>query len=143
MRNVLLVLSEDLRGELRTLMRDKSIPSQVIKRLEVIRLLDKGCTTSIIARQLNIRQELVRKYHGEFVKGGFAALIRVEKPGKETALTEDKFQALEAHIKALKKEKKKWCLKDLTTFLASEYGISMSEEWLSKRLAMRKQGRVV
>lgn len=131
-------LSEEDRKKLKVFLADKSQPWQVIKRLEVIRLLDKGCTTAMIAKQLAMRPELVRKYCQEFCKGGFDSLLRMEKPGRETLLTEEAFRALEVFEKAQKKLKKRCSLKDLTLFLAREYGISISEEWLSKRLAMRK-----
>lgn len=130
-----LILSDEIRKKLTMLRKDKKLPCQTAKRLEVIWLMDRGCTTAMIAQQLNIRKELVRKYHAEFLKGGLSLLLRLEKPGRETLLTEERFQALEAYMKQIKK---KYSLKDLTAFLLQTYGISISEEWLSKRLTMRK-----
>jgi transposase len=134
-----ITLSAEEKKKLQTLLAGKAYAWQVMKRLEAIRLVDKGCTTAMIAEQLAIRKEQVRKYYQEYSKGGLDGLIRLEKPGRETLLTEATFRALEQFAKAQKKLKKRCTLKDLTMFLSAHYDISISEEWLSKRLAMRKQ----
>jgi len=136
-----IVFSDEQRKQLRTLMKTKSLPLQVVKRLEAIRLLEKGCTPTMVAHQLAIRKELVRKYATDFLKKGFDGLVRLEKPGKDTILTEEKFQALESYIQQQKKLNKRCSLKDLTTFLTVTFGITMSAEWLSKRLVLRKQAQ--
>ncbi|MDE2025824.1 MAG: hypothetical protein KGJ07_04985 [Patescibacteria group bacterium] len=99
-------------------------------------MIDNGCTTAMVAKQLALRQELVRNYCSEFRKSGFDGLIHMEKPGKETLLTEEIFQSMENYMRNMEK---KCSMRDLTCFLLKEYNISISEEWLSKRIAMRKQ----
>lgn len=136
MKSATVALTENQRKRLQQLLKDKQLPWQVLKRLEVIRLSDKGCTTAMIAQQLAIRKELVRKYCATFHEEGLDGLIHMEKPGKETLLTEEKFRVLEAYIR---QSKKRYSLKELKQFLFEQYGIAISEEWLSKRLAMRKQ----
>lgn len=123
---------------IKRLMSEKKLPWQVLKRLEAIRLLSKGISAQLVAKQLCVRREIVYQYKKVFLEGRVTALLRMEKPGQESQLTEEMFQNLDHYRSS---QKKRLNNKDLALWLFEQYKVQISPEWLSKRLSMRKHAK--
>lgn len=130
------MLSEEDKETLKKYMSEKNLPWQILKRLEAIRLLSKGLSQTLVAKQLCVRREIVYEYKKAFEQGGILALLKMEKPGRETTLTEEMLRAVEQYRHSLKK--KHVAHKVLADFLQIHYGVAISPEWLAKRLMQRK-----
>lgn len=123
--------------KIQQLLSSKSLHIQQIKRLEVLKLLDKGIETNSIAQQLGVRVERVRKYIRIYKNGGIDGVITMEKPGKESVLSEDMFKKLEEYI-ANNRINKKFGRAEMTQFIKENYDIEITPEWLARRLLQRK-----
>lgn len=121
---------------LKQLLTKKTLPWQILKRLEAIRLLAKGLSQSLVAKQLCVRREIIYTYRKTYLEGGITALIKMEKPGKETLLTEEMAEAVEAYRD---QKQKRVSNKELCAWLFEKYQVTISPEWLSKRLTMREE----
>lgn len=132
-----LTLSE--RKRLKELLKSFKTDWKISKRLEAVRLLSEGLSVDNIAKQLAVRKELIYEYFRTFRKGGLNALLNMQKPGKETKLTEEMLRSLEEYIAKERIEGRNHSYKSLVDWILEKYNISLSPQWLSIRLYTRRK----
>lgn len=132
------ILGEEDKIIIKKLLAEKKLPWQLLKRLEAIRLLSKGLSQTLVAKQLCVRREIIYLYNKTYLQGGLDALLRMDKPGKETKLTEEMLHTLENHLASEKKQNRRPSNKQLADWLYTKYHLTISPNWLSTRLTMRK-----
>lgn len=130
-----IALNPEQRGQLQDLIKSHVSSWQIRKRLEAIRLLDKGYKVESVALQLCVRKATIYEYIKRFNAGGFQALMSAGKPGKESKMKDEYFVCLERFIDLQKKEKNSCTLKEMTEFLKESFGVEVGTEWLSIRLS--------
>lgn len=142
MRSLQIELSQDQRSEIRKLLKEHANSWQITKRLEAIRLLDQGLTVSTISLQLCINPDIIYRYIRVFEEEGIQGLLLMQKPGKESKLSEEQLVQLEKLTEECRKQGKKFTTKDQVQWVKENFNIIIGEKWLYKRLLMRKTNRL-
>lgn len=141
MKNLSVSLTIQQRNELKNLIKQYTHPWQIAKRLETIRLLDSGLTVSTICDQLCIHPKVVYRYVKAFKQKGFEGLINLEKPGKESKLSEKQMLEIEEYIAGCHREGKRCTSHDQAAYAKERFGVEIGSKWIAKRLLLRKQTR--
>ncbi len=123
-------------------MREHSDNWQIAKRLEAIRLLHSCLTVVTVSKQLCVNQEIVYKYIKTYKEDGITGLVTLDKPGKESKLSEEQWLKIEKFIEDSRREKLKCTTNDQVAFVKKHFGIEIGAKWLYKRLLIRKQRRM-
>lgn len=137
MAKIFITLSSEDKLAICQLLEKKSINSLVQKRLHVLLLSHKGLETTFIAQQLCLNVTRVRKYLQDYNKQGLIMLVTTKKPGKESLLTEEMFQALESYT-LQNKTNKKFGREEMISFITNTYHIDITSEWLGRRINQRR-----
>lgn len=96
---------------------------------------------STVSQQLCVNQEVIYNYVKTYRQKGLDGLVNLEKPGKESKLTEEQMMALEYFIEECKKKKIKCTTHEQVTWLKQKFNIEIGPKWLYKRLLIRRQNR--
>lgn len=139
MKNLSIHLTEEEHLLIKSLSKDHRNNWQIVKRLEAIRLLDSGLTVATISEQLCVNLEVIYKYVKTYKEKGLDGLITLEKPGRESKLTEDQMIELERYIEDCRRNKIKCTTKEQVSWVKSQFGVDIGSKWLYKRLLIRKQ----
>jgi transposase len=131
-------LTPEQRAELNRQARAETLAPRLRDRIEMIRLSDLGHTIPQIARALDQHEQTVRKYVKAFLAGGFAALPDAPRPGKPATLTGTHLAAVEQLLDEAAASGRMWTAPLLVRWLHDQFGITISEAWLSERLKARK-----
>jgi transposase len=126
------------REELVTRQRQIPMADRRWDRLEMVRLADWGRRAPAIAECLAVDVQTVRKYLKAFATGGFAALADRPRPGRPPRLQAADLAALEALLDRDAAGERTWTLPQLTDWLASERGVPISANRLSRVLRARR-----
>lgn len=127
--------------KLKEYLKEKTLSWQMKKRLESIRLLSKGVSPNLVGKQMAIRSQLVYEYIRTFRSHGVEGLIKMEKPGKETKLTEGMLEDLEHFIQMRQNKGKNMTREQKAGWLLTTYQVEISPQWLSQRLATRARAK--
>lgn len=137
-----ITLTNEQKEELRSLLQVKNKHWRYYKRLETIYLADQGLSASIIAERLCVNKLRIYEYIKQFQNGSFSLLLKVDLPGKESLLTEEKIENLEQFIGQQKTIHKKCTPKDMANWLGENYNLAISPKWIYKRILMRRNAKL-
>jgi transposase len=124
-------LTDAQRDELERRAHDPRTKPRTRDRLEMVRLSDAGWGVPQIARHFRCHEETVRPWIKAFLARGFDALADQPHPGQQSQLT----PAMEETIRTeLRRDARTWTAAQLATWVAEQFGVSLSPAQLGRRL---------
>src|SRR6516165_2767637 len=107
-------------------------------RARSILLTLNGWTSPRIAEAFGVREDTVRLWRSEFMRGGVEALETRPLPGPEPVKTQAALRVAEPLLSAPVTNRINWTLARLADEIAAQEGVTISKSQLSK--ALRKKG---
>lgn len=124
-------LTEEQHAELKRCCHAADVKPRTRDRLEMIRLADAGHSIPQIASLLRLSEVRVRYWVKRFLTLGFTALADQSHLGQPSQLTPVLLAAIRAE---LAKGDRTWTAGQLADWLAREYGVDLSPDWLGEKL---------
>ena len=116
-------LTDDQRYELQQRTRRLGMAPATRDRLEMVRLADAGWSVPKIAQHLGLHEQTVRAWIKAFLAGGFDALPNKPRGGDQSALTAAMLAAVRT---AIMTSNRTWNARDITDWVAAQYGVRLS-----------------
>lgn len=117
------------RQELEEAMKGKHLSGRYLKRLQSIRLSDRGYKVRSISELLEVHDNSVRTWFKRYEQGGLAALAEKPREGRPKLLSEEQ----EAQVRAWVDEEPR-LLKRVQAKVATEFKQSVSIDTLKRTL---------
>jgi transposase len=122
-------LTAQQRQELEQAMKAKHLSGRYLKRLQSIRLNDRGYQMTSISEVLEVHYNSVRNWFKRYEQGGVAALAEKPREGRPRLLNDEQ----EAQVRAWINEEPR-LLKRVLAKVASEFEQSVSVDTLKRTL---------
>lgn len=122
-------LTKQQRQQLKQAMKGKHLSGRYLKRLQSIRLNDRGYQVTRISELLEAHYNSVRNWLKRYEQGGLAALAEKPREGRPRLLNEEQ----EAQVRAWVEEEPRQ-LKRVRAKVASEFEQSISVDTLKRTL---------
>jgi transposase len=122
-------LTAQQRQELEQAMKAKHLSGRYLKRLQSIRLNDRGYQMTSISEVLEVHYNSVRNWFKRYEQGGVAALAEKPREGRPRILNDEQ----EAQVRAWVNEEPR-LLKRVLAKVASEFEQSVSVDTLKRTL---------
>jgi putative transposase len=89
-----LVLSEDVRSQLESFERSRSLPAGLVRRAEIVLLCAQGLDSGTVAEMVGTSRQTVGKWRGRFLKQGLMGLYDEPRPGRPRSIDEERIMEL-------------------------------------------------
>ena len=119
-----LSLSTQERQQFEALVRSRSLPSGLVRRVRIVLMADDGMTNKQIAATLGISQPTVGKWRRRFLHGGLEGLHDELRPGRPRSISDER--VAELVNRTLKTKPKHGSTHWTCRTLAAETGVSKS-----------------
>lgn len=128
-------LTDEQRQELKRRSRAPRVKPRTRDRLEMVRLSDAGWSIPKIARHLQVSEVRVRYWVKGFLADGFDALPDLPHLGQQSKLSPEILAALRVE---LEKGDRSWTAPQLADWVAEQYGVRLTPDWLGRLLKRAK-----
>ncbi|WP_254708364.1 NucA/NucB deoxyribonuclease domain-containing protein [Streptomyces lunaelactis] len=125
-------LTSEQQVEVRRRLAGRGLSDNERRRLECLRLLDRGLTVPHVADLLECNPVTVRDAVHRFAGGGFDALADAARPGRPAQVTGEGLQSLGALLDASAEAGVTWTAPELCDWLEKERGVRPSAAWLTE-----------
>src|ERR1700747_1957856 len=92
--NTALVISESEKGELRSIVRSRSMPHSLVRRAKIVLLSADGGSNRAVAEQCGVSAPVVSLWRSRYQRDGLAGLHGELRPGRPRKHGDDKVAAL-------------------------------------------------
>jgi putative transposase len=89
-----LVLSEDVRAQLESFERSRSLPAGLVRRAEIVLLCAQGLDNGTVAEMAGTSRQTVGKWRGRFRDQGLMGLYDEPRPGRPRSIDEERIMEL-------------------------------------------------
>lgn len=124
--------------ELRSRLEAGGLGKRLRQRVQMVLDADRGVATGTIAHYRGVDVQTVRRWLTAYRRGGLAALADRPRSGHPPALREADWAALAALLDAGAAGDRTWTLRQLVAWLATERGVRISADRLSRQLRARR-----
>jgi transposase len=137
-KKLLVRLTRAQYDELHARLAAGGLSKRLRERVLMVQTADRGEATEQIAFDRQVDVQTVRKWLKAYQAGGLAALADRPRSGHPPALHADDWTALAALLDAGAAGERTWTLRQLVDWLATERGVRISPDRLSRHLRARR-----
>src|SRR5207253_2400717 len=118
-----IVLTEEQRSQLETLVRSRTVEQQTALRCRIILGAAAGASNQSLARSLNVNRHTVETWRERFVERGLAGLKDAVRPGRPPRLGPEKMEAVITGVVRPPPGRARWSCRSM----ARQAGVSKSQ----------------
>jgi transposase len=119
-------LTADQRAQLRARLGQRTLAPRTRRRLECVRLSDRGWTVAQIAEHLEVHHNTVRRTLHRFVRGGLDGLVGQPRSGRPPQVSSADVDAVCELLDQAAAQGQTWTLPQLRGWLRDRRGVTVS-----------------